>query len=85
MSESGLDAAQAKMRDAGVDPIAIDVFSSYYTQIKEGRTGIIPEDSISPLTDPDRLDDVTVDDEVAADALDHTVIIKLNGGLGTSM
>ena len=85
MSESGLDAAQAKMRDAGVDPIAIDVFSSYYTQIEEGRTGIIPEDSISPLTDPDRLDDVTVDDEVAADALDHTVIIKLNGGLGTSM
>ncbi|WP_130864835.1 UTP--glucose-1-phosphate uridylyltransferase [Acidipropionibacterium timonense] len=85
MSQSGLDAARAKMTEAGVDPVAIDVFAAYYAQLEQGRTGIIPEDSISPLTDPPMLDDITVDDAAAAEALDHTVIIKLNGGLGTSM
>src|SRR5690606_8824897 len=36
-------------------------------------------------TDPDRLDQVRIDPEQARSALDRTVIIKLNGGLGTSM
>lgn len=85
MSQQGLDAARAKMSDAGVDPVAIDVFSAYYHQLEEGGTGLIREDTISPLTDPPMLDDVEIDEEAAAEALDHTVIIKLNGGLGTSM
>lgn len=85
MSESGLRQAQDKMRDAGVSRAAIDVFTHYYHQLEEGATGLIPEDSISPLTDPPRLDAVEVSAEAAAEALDATVVIKLNGGLGTSM
>ena len=81
----GLLAAQAKMREAGVSQAAIDVFSHYYGQLEAGATGIIPEDSISPLTDPARLESVEVDDEAARAALAQTAIIKLNGGLGTSM
>ena len=73
------------MADAGVQPQAIEVFTHYYHQLEEGVTGLIAEDSIEPLTDPPMLDDVEVSAEDAAAALQKTVIIKLNGGLGTSM
>ena len=85
MSDQGLALARQKMSDAHVAQQAIDVFSHYYRQLEEGVTGFIAEDSIEPLTDPDLLDDVTVSDTDASAALAKTVIIKLNGGLGTSM
>ena len=85
MSDEGLRAAQEKMAAAKIAQTAIDVFSAYYRQLEQGVTGFIPEDSIEPLTDPELLDDVAVDDERAAAALADTVVIKLNGGLGTSM
>ena len=73
------------MRDAGVAQQAIDVFSHYYRELENGATGLIPEDSIEPLTQIDSLDSVSVSPEQARDALSKTVLIKLNGGLGTSM
>lgn len=85
MSENGLNAAQTKMRDAGVAQQAIDVFSHYYRELENGATGLIPEDTIEPLTQIDSLDDVLVSPEQAREALSRTVLIKLNGGLGTSM
>ena len=85
MSDHGLALAQQKMTDAGVASQAIDVFSHYYRQLEQGVTGVIGEDSIEPLTDPDLLDSVEISDADAAAALAKTVIIKLNGGLGTSM
>ena len=85
MSETGLKLAQDKMADAGIPPQAIDVFTHYYRQLEEGVSGFIPEDTIEPLLDPSMLSDAAVSDQVAAAALDKTVIIKLNGGLGTSM
>ncbi|WP_147680059.1 UTP--glucose-1-phosphate uridylyltransferase [Actinomyces ruminicola] len=85
MSTTGLAAAQAKMRDAGVAEQAIDVFSHYYQALEEGATGLVPEDTIEPLTQIDSIDDVEVDESAAREALSKTVLIKLNGGLGTSM
>jgi UTP--glucose-1-phosphate uridylyltransferase len=85
MSETGLQRAQQKMSDAGVHQQAIDVFTHYYHQLEEGVTGFIAEDSIEPLTDPDLLSQVTISDEDARAALSSTVVVKLNGGLGTSM
>lgn len=85
MSDQGLHAAQSKMVDAGVDPVAINVFSHYYRQLEAGETGLILEDSIEPLTDPTHLSQMQVSDQEATDAIGQTVIIKLNGGLGTSM
>ncbi|WP_172120004.1 UTP--glucose-1-phosphate uridylyltransferase [Actinomyces faecalis] len=85
MSENGLNAARKKMRDAGVAQQAIDVFSHYYRELENGATGLIPEDTIEPLTRLDSLDDVEVSPEQAREALSRTVLIKLNGGLGTSM
>ena len=85
MSAQGLQQAQDKMAAAGVNPQAVDVFSHYYHQLEDGVTGFIAEDSIEPLEHPDLLGDVAVSDEDARAALASTVIIKLNGGLGTSM
>ncbi|MBM7798136.1 UTP--glucose-1-phosphate uridylyltransferase [Microlunatus panaciterrae] len=85
MSESGLKLAQEKMAAAGVDQRAIDVFSHYYRELEGGATGIIAEDSIEPLNHPPLLSDVAVDGAHAREAFAKTVIIKLNGGLGTSM
>jgi len=72
------------MADAGVDETAIEVFAHYYRLLEHGETGMIPEASIEPL-EMESLADVEVADEVAADAIAKTVVIKLNGGLGTSM
>lgn len=85
MSQNGLTAAQDKMRDAGAAAQAIDVFTHYYKALEEGATGLIPEETIEPLTRIDSIDDVEIDQEQAREALSRTVLIKLNGGLGTSM
>lgn len=85
MGTEGLDLARAKMVDAGVAPDAIEVFAHYHGQLAAGATGLIAEESIEPLTGLDRAADLAVDPEQARAALDQTVIIKLNGGLGTSM
>ncbi|SEJ59620.1 UTP--glucose-1-phosphate uridylyltransferase [Demequina mangrovi] len=81
----GLIAAQAKMAAAGVDQTAIDVFSHYFGELEAGATGLIREDTIEPLLDPPFLEGVEVSDEQAREALARTAIIRLNGGLGTSM
>ena len=73
------------MAAAGIPQQAIDVFTHYYRQLEEGVSGFIPEDTIEPLLDPSMLSDAAVNEQDAAAALEKTVIIKLNGGLGTSM
>ncbi|WP_148571650.1 UTP--glucose-1-phosphate uridylyltransferase [Nocardioides caldifontis] len=84
MSESGLQQARDKMAAEGVDPVAIEVFTHYYRLVESGETGMVPESTIDPLDMP-ALADADVPDEVAADAIGRTVVVKLNGGLGTSM
>ncbi len=85
MSDDGLRLAQQKMRSAGVNEAAVDVFSHYYRELERGATGLIREASILPLLDPPTLAEVSVSEEDAREALSKTVLIKLNGGLGTSM
>ena len=84
MGSKGLESARSKMQEAGVDAVAVDTFAHYYRLLEHGETGMIPESTIEPL-DMERLDDVEVSEEVAAEAIGQTAVIKLNGGLGTSM
>ena len=84
MNSKGLRQAREKMQAAGVDPVAIDVFAHYYRLIERGETGLIAENTIDPH-DMESISDVEVDDETASAAIGNTVVIKLNGGLGTSM
>jgi UDP-N-acetylglucosamine pyrophosphorylase len=48
-------------------------------------TGMIPENSIEPVAELPRLDELAADFVEDASLLAQTVVIKLNGGLGTSM
>jgi UTP--glucose-1-phosphate uridylyltransferase len=94
MSKEGLAQAVARMTDREIDPMAIHVFEDAYAQLEAGRTGLIPEGDIEPLRDVTTLESIAVDDGDNADgahddamtaALARTAVIKLNGGLGTSM
>ena len=85
MTENGLQAACEKMRQAGVSEQAITVFEHYYHRLAEGEGGLILEADVEPLDQPDKYEDIAVSADEAKDALSKTVVIKLNGGLGTSM
>lgn len=85
MNPSALEQCLQKMRDAEISQAAIDNFAHYWRLCAEGATGIIREDTITPLLDPPQLAEIEVSDADQQDALAKTVIIKLNGGLGTSM
>lgn len=82
MSDSGLQAAQKKMAAAGVFPRAIEAFTRHYRELESGVTGFIRESEITPLNDVAHRDSLESGD---LDALGRTVVVKLNGGLGTSM
>ncbi|MFS3127047.1 UTP--glucose-1-phosphate uridylyltransferase [Nocardioides sp. Bht2] len=84
MGSEALNKALEKMADAGVGPVAREVFAHYFRLLEAGETGMIPESTIDPL-EMESLADVEVTDEDAAEAIRRTVVIKLNGGLGTSM
>ncbi len=82
---NALDEARAKMRAAGVAQQAIDVFSAFYHQLEDGASGLIRESDVEPLKDLARIDHLDYDEETLRRAASKTVVIKLNGGLGTTM
>src|SRR3954449_2968850 len=83
MSDAGLRACEDKMRAEGLPAIAIETFAHYYRQLEAGETGLIAERDIEPVEDLPDADDLV--DEAPPELLRQTVVIKLNGGLGTSM
>ncbi len=85
MSEDGLRAAKVKMRAAGVPDLAVDVFSTFHAQLRSDVTGTIPEADIEPLVDVPHLEELAGSQAEVRAALAGTVVIKLNGGLGTGM
>ena len=85
MSDEGLRAAVEKMREEGVADAAINAFEHYYRQLEAGETGLMPEDSIEPVTDLPHLDELPSDPDAEREALSKAIVLRLNGGLGTSM
>src|SRR3954453_3757295 len=85
MSDEGLRASVEKMRSEGVAEPAIRAFEHYYRQLEAGETGLMPEASIEPVTDLPALDELPQDADAEHDALQHAIVLRLNGGLGTSM
>ena len=82
-----LPAFISKMESAGLHPVVIDAFKYYYKKVVTGETGLISDRDIKPV----RADEIEDADNIKkyADAgkraLKNAVMIKLNGGLGTSM
>ena len=82
MTTSPVDEAVTRMQADGATPAAIATFTRHHRALLDGAAGLIAEADIDPLTDLDVLEQLPEGDD---GALSQTVIIKLNGGLGTSM
>jgi UTP--glucose-1-phosphate uridylyltransferase len=74
--------ATEKMRQEGLPEIAIDTFAHYEELLRQGDEGTLPESELEPLDDVLSSDSLPEADE---SALERVVVLKLNGGLGTSM
>src|SRR4051794_18308555 len=85
MSNDGVTKSVEKMRAAGVADLAIRNFEHYYRLLEEGHAGVLPESGIEPVDDVQDAEDLPEGGEAAREALDRTLVLKLNGGLGTSM
>jgi len=71
------------MQKEGIAPSAIAAFESTFQSLVSGDSGMIQESSISPVLGLANAEEFT---SVAdASLLDKTVVLKLNGGLGTGM
>jgi UDP-N-acetylglucosamine pyrophosphorylase len=84
MSLNDFSEFESKMRGAGLSDASIAAFRQSYAALVEGQTGQIPEASIQPVTSLPHLDSGELPG-FNADLLAQTVVLKLNGGLGTSM
>ncbi len=77
---------RARMEAAGVPEVAIQTFRSHYAALVAGETGEMAESQISPVATLPAADHLAAALEaVGQRALSSTVVLKLNGGLGTSM
>lgn len=74
---------EAKMRQAGLNDAAVRAFAGAYAALRKGETGLIPESAIEPARDLPSAEALA--SQPRAELLAQTVVIKLNGGLGTSM
>jgi UTP--glucose-1-phosphate uridylyltransferase len=77
-----VSAATEKMRAEGLPEIAVDTFAHYEELLRSGEEGTLPEAELRPLTDVPSADELPDGDR---SALQRAAVLKLNGGLGTSM
>jgi UTP--glucose-1-phosphate uridylyltransferase len=77
-----LSAAVEKMRREGLPGIAIETFAHYERRLREGEEGLLPESELEPL---EGVPDAADLPPGGGEELDRVVVLKLNGGLGTSM
>ena len=82
-----LPAFISKMASAGLHPVVIDTFTYYYKKVVTGETGLISDRDIKPVSadEIEDADNIKKYADAGKRALKNAVMIKLNGGLGTSM
>jgi UTP--glucose-1-phosphate uridylyltransferase len=73
-----------KMRAAGLSEVAIQAFLFQYQKLSDNDTGLISEETIEPIAQLPSLDQQELRHAVG-DYLHETLVLKLNGGLGTGM
>ena len=77
------------MESDGQSEAAIRAFEFAYGQLTSGQATKIPENGIMPASNLPELDALKASSQLSAEdaaaLLDATVVIKLNGGLGTGM
>ncbi len=75
---------RAKMKAAGLSSAAIRAFLFQYRKLVGNETGLIQESAISPVQGLPSIDEESVPIDGPA-LVAKTVVLKLNGGLGTGM
>jgi UTP--glucose-1-phosphate uridylyltransferase len=83
MSDVGLRESEEKMRDAGQPEGAARSFAGAYRRLADGEAAVIRSDELEPARDVPTLDELRDPDDPGA--LDAFAVIKLNGGLATTM
>jgi UTP--glucose-1-phosphate uridylyltransferase len=79
-------AALDTMRAAGAHPAELAAMRRRLEQLDDPDAGRLPGDALEPLPDLTRLEELPEPGaERAREVLDRLVVLKLNGGLGTSM
>lgn len=76
---------EAKMRAAGIPQLAIDGFRRSFDAVSRGETGLLSGKDIEPVASLPDSGSLAEFREEGDRWLDRAVVIKLNGGLGTSM
>lgn len=82
---SQFDAFEIKMRAAGMGDAAIRAFRRNYEALLRDESGLIPETAIEPADGLPAFEDIAAGGSADPALLAQAVVIKLNGGLGTSM
>lgn len=78
--------AAAKLRAAGVGEAGVQTFLTQLRRVIAGERGALPESDLRPVTDLEDAEGLDArEPEEVTDLLGQAVMIKLNGGLGTSM
>jgi UDP-N-acetylglucosamine pyrophosphorylase len=85
MNQETIQAIRAKMQAAGVASTTIDAFIAAVQKVAAGDRGQIPESAITPVEELPALESLPAAGAEAAGLLNQLAVIKLNGGLGTSM
>src|SRR4051812_50039931 len=81
---NGLQASIDKMRRDDVGDAAVQAFADAYERLQEGETGVLAEADLEPVDEVPDAGELPGGDETAGGAIDHAVVIKLNGGLRPS-
>ncbi|BAR06766.1 UTP--glucose-1-phosphate uridylyltransferase [Scardovia inopinata] len=87
MTEKSLEACIEKMRSFDMGESAIGQFTRLYQSWQTDESEWIRESDVEPLQGIKHIGDIheTINHRVASRALSKTAMLKLNGGLGTSM
>ena len=78
------DPFKTKMQSAGLSAAAVGAFERAYGLLVSGQSSLISEEAIEPVSDLPSYDSISRGCDASA-LLAQTVVIKLNGGLGTGM
>ncbi|MCB9259618.1 MAG: UTP--glucose-1-phosphate uridylyltransferase [Ignavibacteriales bacterium] len=86
MPNSNFELFKSKMKSEQLPEIVIDNFNYYYNQLINGESGMLAESEILPVDNLESLENLSDNYQDQGNAvLQKSVLIKLNGGLGTSM
>ena len=84
--ENKFEYFRKKMEKENIPSLVIDIFNKHYQKLTSGINTYISDNDIKPVENLPHLTDILEEYSEKADKINpKTVIIKLNGGLGTGM